>query len=547
MLDVSESSLHNWGFMFTDGNGNVQTLTTTPENGLLTVDLSSLTINKASISQLSIGATAPLDTSYTAIIDYLRDDSEATPPPEPPVGEPTPLNTSDISVTGNEIAPLQKACVYPWFLDTPSGWFPRIGEAWSDSTFARWDETAVRAVLRDMRENFGFNTVRLLFWMDSYLTNSKQTMSTYVPAAEIGLADALHRFVEIAREESLLVELRMWDWNIGGGRTTNPLTNHTSQEFIDAWVKVASDFARYSNVFFNLFDEPDSIGWETWKTLAYNTIMAIRNAGIGHAIYVHWKYCGGEGIDWIRQFGNHYQVAFSRHEYIQHGTTEAMHSQTIQIKNEGYPITMTASGVYNLSQTQIETYRIWLKELLDNNIGIGVYTYGRPYLEWSFQQNTTFPCLPNAWGKVIQEIIGVSPTYTLSITASAGGTTNPQTGNYLYNQGTVASVTAQPASNYHLDHWELDRTNAGTSNPISVTMNADHTLQAIFEAETPIPPTGGCMLYESTRGTVFIGYLPTIRRFRDRCLSKEIQAFYYSLSKYLAPKIRKLRRRDVNG
>ncbi|MGQ9545353.1 MAG: InlB B-repeat-containing protein, partial [Candidatus Bathycorpusculaceae bacterium] len=79
--------------------------------------------------------------------------------------------------------------------------------------------------------------------------------------------------------------------------------------------------------------------------------------------------------------------------------------------------------------------------------------------------------------------IFVLRNYTLTITATAGGTTNPTPETYTYPAGTVVQVTAIPEAGYRFDYWVLDGSPAGSSNPISITMDADHTLQAVF-AET---------------------------------------------------------------
>ncbi|MEM3697558.1 MAG: PKD domain-containing protein [Candidatus Bathyarchaeia archaeon] len=71
-------------------------------------------------------------------------------------------------------------------------------------------------------------------------------------------------------------------------------------------------------------------------------------------------------------------------------------------------------------------------------------------------------------------------TRTLTITATAGGTTNPAPGNYVYENGTYATVTALPSANYMFDHWVLDGSPAGSINPINVLMDRDHTLHAVF-------------------------------------------------------------------
>jgi len=72
------------------------------------------------------------------------------------------------------------------------------------------------------------------------------------------------------------------------------------------------------------------------------------------------------------------------------------------------------------------------------------------------------------------------PVYTLTITTTAGGTTNPAPGVYTYAAGSSTQATAIPSTNYAFDHWELDGANIGAPNPISVTMDTNHTLHAVF-------------------------------------------------------------------
>jgi hypothetical protein len=74
-------------------------------------------------------------------------------------------------------------------------------------------------------------------------------------------------------------------------------------------------------------------------------------------------------------------------------------------------------------------------------------------------------------------------TYTLVITTTMNGTTNPEPGSYNYTAETIVNVTAIPDANCYLHHWELDNVTVGTANSISVTMNTNHTLQAVFAAD----------------------------------------------------------------
>ena len=105
--------------------------------------------------------------------------------------------------------------------------------------------------------------------------------------------------------------------------------------------------------------------------------------------------------------------------------------------------------------------------------------------------------------------------YTLMITMAVGGTTNPSPGTYTYAPGTRTSVTALPDVWSTFDHWELDSINVGTTNPITVTMDADRTLLAVFMHDWPMfrhdlthsgyspspPPNTNATLWNYTTGS----------------------------------------------
>jgi len=71
--------------------------------------------------------------------------------------------------------------------------------------------------------------------------------------------------------------------------------------------------------------------------------------------------------------------------------------------------------------------------------------------------------------------------YALEITFTAGGKTDPTAGTYFFESGTEATVNATSDPGYYLNSWELDNAYVGISNPESVTMNKNHTLQAVFK------------------------------------------------------------------
>ena len=82
-----------------------------------------------------------------------------------------------------------------------------------------------------------------------------------------------------------------------------------------------------------------------------------------------------------------------------------------------------------------------------------------------------------------------TPGYTLTITATVGGTTNPAPGTYTRIEGTVVSVTAMPDAGYYFDYWELDGVN-NSANPISLAMNKEHKLKAVFAPTLTVTATG---------------------------------------------------------
>jgi parallel beta-helix repeat protein len=77
------------------------------------------------------------------------------------------------------------------------------------------------------------------------------------------------------------------------------------------------------------------------------------------------------------------------------------------------------------------------------------------------------------------------PTYSLTITPTVGGITEPAPRTYSYTANSTVQVTATPNTGYLFDHWELDSVNVGSANPYSVLMNKNHVLKAVF---SPIPP-----------------------------------------------------------
>jgi len=110
-------------------------------------------------------------------------------------------------------------------------------------------------------------------------------------------------------------------------------------------------------------------------------------------------------------------------------------------------------------------------------------------------ENATYSCLYFTYTHSTHEaqIIGTwviappPPTYSLTITTTVGGTTDPAPGAYTYTANSPVQVTAIPNADYAFDHWELDTLNVGSANPYTVLMDNNHTLKAVFTYSPPPP------------------------------------------------------------
>jgi len=123
----------------------------------------------------------------------------------------------------------------------------------------------------------------------------------------------------------------------------------------------------------------------------------------------------------------------------------------------------------------------------DYGSGIAVDSSGNAYVTGTtYSDEATFPVgvgpdLTYNGGQsdaFVAKISAVGAVYTLTIAAGSGGTTNPVPGGHSYDPGTQVTVTAVANSGYRFSGWSGAVT--GTTNPITVTMDADKSINASF-------------------------------------------------------------------
>jgi len=81
-------------------------------------------------------------------------------------------------------------------------------------------------------------------------------------------------------------------------------------------------------------------------------------------------------------------------------------------------------------------------------------------------------------------------TRTLTISVTGSGSTTPPAGTHTYDIGATVTVEATPAQGWLFDRWQGAL--LGTTNPVTLTMDTDKSLEAVFGEADPPPPPPPC-------------------------------------------------------
>jgi hypothetical protein len=188
--------------------------------------------------------------------------------------------------------------------------------------------------------------------------------------------------------------------------------------------------------------------------------------------------------------------------YIQYISSSLSNTFKVHVMDENRhdiinPFTRTPTST-GWSDVDLSSYNINVNTGVDFYIGMEWITDYNPNFGGSYYSSTDRSWTWNGtnWQDALSEFMIRAVTWTanpatcsLTITTTAGGSTNPIPGTHIYNAGTAVSVQASANADYLFDHWELDGTDKGNSNPYTVTMNTDQTLQALFTPRATPTPT----------------------------------------------------------
>ncbi len=139
------------------------------------------------------------------------------------------------------------------------------------------------------------------------------------------------------------------------------------------------------------------------------------------------------------------------------------------------------------------------------------------------------------------------PLFDLTISASAGGRTDPAPDTYSVYSGAQVGITAIPYTGYDFSNWSGDA--SGTTNPIVITMDDIKTVTANFvEAPDDGDENGGggglCFIATAAYGSPLHPHVKILRDFRDKYLmpsklGRECVDLYKKYSPFVANRVAK--------
>lgn len=172
---------------------------------------------------------------------------------------------------------------------------------------------------------------------------------------------------------------------------------------------------------------------------------------------------------------------------------EALAAVTFYISNVGYDAddveVLYVDGVWYKRRDLPKTFSwqvgsshsVTWREVFYNDITSYVPSYDVKY-EWArstgiFTSRSGALTVPSNGGSVTAHY---NVYYKLYVAYTSGGSTS-QSGSSWREEGSSVSVEATPYSGYLFDYWRVDGSWNSYSNPITVTMNIPHKLEAYFE------------------------------------------------------------------
>lgn len=133
---------------------------------------------------------------------------------------------------------------------------------------------------------------------------------------------------------------------------------------------------------------------------------------------------------------------------------------------EGFNIYRNSTLIFEGTDTLQTTF-------IDEPLPVGVYNY-------VVKSRISPEFVYGATNEESVEILGTGNEYTLTINIDGGGQTWLPQGTYQFSPGSEITLTATAAENRTFSHWKVNGVEATTESSITVTLDADIEIEAVF-------------------------------------------------------------------
>ncbi|MGN6674808.1 MAG: cellulase family glycosylhydrolase, partial [Thermomicrobiales bacterium] len=435
-------------------------------------------------------------------------------------GRDQPVRLLGVNRSGTEYA-----CIQGWgFFDGPS-------DAASLQAIAAWHTTAVRIPLNE----------------DCWLAING------APAAYAGAAyqQAIAGYIATVQAAGLVPILELHWTGAGSAPATGQQPMPNRDHSVTFWQQVATAYRGNPGVVFELFNEPYPDGnqdtpaaWDCWQhgTTASNRaacpgsgytyqaagmqelVDAVRATGAPNVILLGGVQYANALSGWLAHRpsdpANNLAAAWHVYNFNVCNTT-ACYDATAGPVAAAVPLVTTELGENDCAHGFIDVLLPWLDG------------HGAGYLAWTWDTwggcgpvlITRYDGTPTTYGQGFRDHLaaiagggGTPPptpspgaTANLLLTSTPGGSAHAALAG-PYAVGTPVTLTATPASGYVFTGWLVDGRFAGWANPFTLTMNANHTVQAAFAAPAAVTDIAGnpyaSAISQLTARNIIQGYQP---------------------------------------
>jgi len=192
------------------------------------------------------------------------------------------------------------------FVDHPNGWWTPRGQGYL-AGYGVWDPEAVQYNLDKMKE-WGINILRMHtvieWWLADNLSYRQHIKDTITWAGERGIYVIFEPCFVRGPPNQWQFALPYYPYLIYDAEHTNlpedAAIMPNREAFIDYWVSVVNELKGYTNVLFEVYNEPH--GNSTIKAEFFDMVQewidAVRNAGATQILIVQWGYSIDMNLDY---------------------------------------------------------------------------------------------------------------------------------------------------------------------------------------------------------------------------------------------------------